>query len=79
MILKCLSQIQNEVANQFKVSHTVVLGFLKRDVTYEAIFYDLTKNWIVCYYDVTYSFKSESTLYSFLNIKKLLARNLRDI
>ena len=57
----------------------MVLGFLKRDVTYEAIFYDLTKNWIVCYYDVTYSFKSESTLYSFLNIKELLARNLRDI
>ena len=33
----------------------------------------------VCYYDVTYVFQSESTLYSWLNIKDLLARNRHDI
>ena len=33
----------------------------------------------VCYYHVTYAFQSEFTLYSFLNVKKLLARNRRDI
>ena len=33
----------------------------------------------VCYYYVMYAFQSESTLYSCLNIKELLARNKRDI
>ena len=33
----------------------------------------------VCYYHVTYTFQSESTLYSCLNVKELLARNKRDI
>ena len=33
----------------------------------------------VCYYHVTYMFKSESTLYSSLNVKELLAQNSRDI
>ena len=33
----------------------------------------------VCYYHVTYAFRSESTLYSCLNVKKLLAWNWRDI
>ena len=33
----------------------------------------------VCYYHVTYAFQSESTLYSCLNVKELLARNRRDI
>ena len=32
-----------------------------------------------CYYHVTYAFQSESTLYSCLNIKKLLAQNRRGI
>ena len=34
---------------------------------------------IVCYYHVTYAFQSESTLYSRLNVKELLARNRREI
>ena len=34
---------------------------------------------MVCYYHVTYVFQSESTLYSCLNLKELLARNKRDI
>ena len=33
----------------------------------------------VCYYHVTYAFQSESTLFSCLNFKELLARNRRDI
>ena len=33
----------------------------------------------VCSYHVTYSFQSESTLYSCLNVKELLAQNRRDI
>ena len=33
----------------------------------------------VCYYHVTYTFQGESTLYSRLNVKKLLARNRRNI
>ena len=33
----------------------------------------------VCSYHVTYAFQSESTLYSCLNVKKLLARNRREI
>ena len=36
-------------------------------------------NLTVCYYHVTYAFQSESTLYSCLNVKELLARNRRDI
>ena len=34
---------------------------------------------IVCFYHVTYEFESESTLYSCLNVKELLARNRRHI
>ena len=30
---------------------------------------------IVCFYHVTYDFESESTLYSCLNVKELLARS----
>ena len=33
----------------------------------------------VCSYHVTYAFRSESTLYSCLNVKELLARNRREI
>ena len=33
----------------------------------------------VCFYHVTYTFQSESTLYSCLNLKELLARSRREI
>ena len=33
----------------------------------------------VCFYHVTYAFQSESTLYSCLNVKELLARSRRKI
>ena len=33
----------------------------------------------VCYYNATYAFQSEFTLYNCLNVKKILARNRRDI
>ena len=35
--------------------------------------------WTVCSCHVTYTFQSESTLYSSLNVKKLLARSRREI
>ena len=34
---------------------------------------------IVCFYHVTYEFESESTLYSCLNVKELLAQSRRHI
>ena len=37
------------------------------------------KTLLVCSYHVTYAFQSESTLYSCLNVKELLARNRREI
>ena len=40
----------------------------------------INRNYItVCYYHVTYAFQSESTLYSCLNVKELLARSRREI
>ena len=45
--------------------------------------YDLKKCqallYIVCSCHVTYAFQSESTLYSCLNVKELLARSRREI
>ena len=38
-----------------------------------------TVHLIVCFYHVTYEFESESTLYSCLNVKELLARSSRHI
>ena len=38
-----------------------------------------TVHLIVCFFHVTYEFESESTLYSFLNVKDLLARSRRHI
>ena len=32
-----------------------------------------------CYYHVTYAFQSKSTLYSCMNVKELLARNMNEI
>ena len=37
------------------------------------------KKWTVCSYHVTYAFQSESKLYSYLNVKELLARSRRVI
>ena len=37
------------------------------------------KKMSVCFYHVTYAFQSESTLYSCLNVKELLARSRREI
>ena len=36
-------------------------------------FFEITLNFIVCSYHVTYAFQSESKLYSYLNVKELLA------
>ena len=40
----------------------------------------VTKQFLtICSYHITYAFQSESTLYDYLNVKELLARNRRDI
>ena len=41
--------------------------------------YNQREKLTVCSYHVTYAFQSESTLYSCLNVKELLARNRREI
>ena len=40
---------------------------------------DYYRGKIVCSYHVTHAFQSESTLYSCLNVKELLARSRREI
>ena len=40
---------------------------------------DKIRKYTVCFYHVTYAFQSESTLYSCLDAKELLARNRREI
>ena len=39
----------------------------------------MNNKFLVCCYHVTYAFQSESTLYSCLNVKELLALNRYDI
>ena len=43
------------------------------------VFKTLNNGGAVCYYHVTYAFQSESTHYSCLNVKELIARNRRHI
>ena len=43
------------------------------------LFWMWNKTLTVCSYYITYAFQSESTLYSCLNIKELLARSMREI
>ena len=53
-------------------------GFDKLCMDKETL-YQMIEDNTVCYYHVTYAFQGESTLYSCLNIKELLARNRREI
>ena len=48
-------------------------------VSVKGIFLKVKDFSTVCSYHVTYAFQSESTLYSCLNVKELLARNRREI
>ena len=48
-----------------------------RNASYLEIFNEKIKT--LCSYHVTYTFQSEFTLYSCLNVKELFARNRRDI
>ena len=41
--------------------------------------YSMDDKETVCSYHVTYAFQSESAVWSCLNVKKLLARNRRDM
>ena len=89
--VKCLSdcngiRTHNHLVRKRTLNHLGKLGFL---LTIELRFEYLSV-WcifviIICYfiyvhlcYHVPYAFQSESTLYSCLNIKELLARNRRD-
>ena len=47
--------------------------FMKNETT------GIRKTMTVCSYNVTYTFQSESTLYSCFNVKELFARNKRNI
>ena len=51
----------------------------RRSLINTDLFEKKTKKRTACYYRVMYAFQSESTLYSCLNVKELLARNMRDI
>ena len=66
---------KNKARNEFRK--------LKQKVTNYNLRYDLIKelekDLIVCFYHVTYEFESESTVYSCLNVKELLARSRRHI
>ena len=66
-----------------------VFNFMSRKSKQTYIVFDLkykiyfqnkqAKYMTVCFYHVTYAFQSESTLYSCLNVKELLARSRREI
>ena len=49
--------------------HKNLFSACEHNITY------LSKSMTECFYHITYTFQSESTHYSFLNVKELLARN----
>ena len=57
------------------------LVFLKKYLEAESSYLFSQKSPLetVWYYHLTHAFQSESTIYSCLNVKELLARNKRDI
>ena len=60
------------------LTKTVIVNKYFLDQCFNEIIFKL-ENWTVCSYHVTYAFQSESTLYSCLNVKELLARSRREI
>ena len=53
--------------------------YLQQNVNVTAFTVSELLFWSVCYYHVTYAFQCESTVYSCLNVKELLAWNGHDI
>ena len=53
--------------------------YKKYNEIWEAVRKLLKLKFTVCSYHVAYAFQSESTLYSCLNVKELLARSRREI
>ena len=68
-IEKFINEIDDELKHNF-------IGVFPSDRTLK--FLKITEM-TVCFYHVTYAFQSESTLYSCLNVKELLARSRREI
>ena len=66
----------------FKITLSSISIWLSPSVQFSVIallvLFSLLSSWSVCYH-VTYVFQSESTLYSCLNVKEVLARNRREI
>ena len=71
------TQTQNHLIHKWTLNHLAKLGVIND----WAVFWVLicTVHLTVCSYHVMYTFQSESTLYSCLNIKELLARSRRKI
>ena len=63
---------------QIKVFHQSILSIIITDLKKKRKRADINSI-TLCSYHVTHVFQSESTLYSCLNVKELLARNKRDI
>ena len=66
----------SDIAKQFQCGHTKaghVTHFGLVPYIHELILSKLSDCMTVCFYHVTYAFQSESTLYSCLNVKELLA------
>ena len=79
--LQRATAILDEVFTNYRVcisvskTETMVLNHMLLEDEYR----DTIISLIVCFYHVTYEFESESTLYSCLNVKELLARSRRHI
>ena len=69
----------NEKKNDCKSLSYKILFYDEDNVRSHEINFVEKYGMTVCSYHVTYGFQSESTLYSCLNVKELLARNRREI
>ena len=73
--ISCVSKINGELLENAEDLDIVIpmYNLLEYSKNYEKTSGYLT----VCFYHVTYAFQSESTLYSCLNVKELLARQMQ--
>ena len=86
--VKVTERYQEVLVKESSCSHTEIIQYkknLKRKIEVdfpEMNFLKLQNDRLLiylCFYHVTYAFQSESTLYSCLNVKELLARSRREI
>ena len=71
----------NKSIKTFEIKTSMLIDFCANNTILSCVFFFLITDLylIVCFYHVTYEFVSESTLYSCLNVKELLARSRRHI